>query len=405
MQMQVDFDFMVEKAKHWEHVDGSLWWRNPQTQQIEPYHEDAGGDSVEEKPQNKASKATFKNFATIAVKWISGTEPFFSEFSKSRKNYKDITSGVNGSLLCNFDKCSGVFKPIDLETKSKDVRKTVDIRTTPQAFREVAAYKVSELLGLDVVPPTTMRVQTVARFEDAVNEKALAGSCQLFVKGKNASEVTSALKKMKHKITPKFKQEFLKLQLLDIITCNTDRHGGNFMIDLKNERVYGIDNGLSFPNSEIEKRTEDILTDLTFYTIKQYKEWHPDMGAYEELSVADAKLFDRDVRDKVLKVTKEQFMSIFDGTTFNDLEKYGAYERLQHVQQVFKALSDGEDTDVEHHINTAVNEEINNRKQQAADEAAGELFPNPTDVRNAEIDNMRSRIREGLFPKKKKEGV
>lgn len=389
----------MKKGKYWEHVDGSLWWRNPQTQQIEPYHEEAGTGSVEDQQKNRAGKVMFKGFPAIAVKWFSGTEPFFSEFSTGRKNYKDITSGVNGTLLCNFNKCSGVFKPIELETENKQVRRTVDIKTTPQAFREVAAYKISELLGLDVVPPTTMRVQTVARLGITGNEKSLAGSCQLFIKGKRASDVYPQLKKMrKSGIPPALKQGLLNLQLLDIVTCNTDRHLENYMLDLKDNRVYAIDNGLCFPNATEQKRTDDVLTDLTFRTIKDYE----DMGHYKEITVEDSMLFDRDTRNKVLSITEQQFMTVFDGANFSDTEKQGSYERLKDVQRAFKGANDIEDEQVEGHITATVGEEIGRRKQQAAEEAAGELFPNPTDVRNAEIDNARSKIREELFPRKKK---
>lgn len=30
--------FMVEKASYWQHADGSFWWRNPETDKIEPYN-------------------------------------------------------------------------------------------------------------------------------------------------------------------------------------------------------------------------------------------------------------------------------------------------------------------------------------------------------------------------------
>lgn len=44
----------VEKAKYWSHADGTLWWRNPDTDQIEPYsHEEHTGETEEDQVKPK----------------------------------------------------------------------------------------------------------------------------------------------------------------------------------------------------------------------------------------------------------------------------------------------------------------------------------------------------------------
>jgi len=410
MQMQVDFDFMLEKAKHWEHVDGTLWWRNPQSQQIEPYHADVSAESVEEKPENTPVEvyAPGKNkgkVSTTAIRWQSGESPYFEAFSHSRKSYDDFTDGVNGTLLLQFEGCAGVYKPMDYERPAKELRVTIDSDSLKQGFREVLSYKVSELMGLDIVPPTTMRVQTVSNIwnankEEFAKEEPRAGSLQLFVTGMKASHVMDDLVRMysKGEMSEKFRLEFLKLQLLDVVTCNTDRHGSNFMVDVPNEKVYGIDNGLSFPFDTREKRANPGLTALSFRATEDGREH----GNYEKMTSIEGMLFPRDLREKILSITQEQFMSLFEDIPFKYGEADQAYGRLQDIQYAFSEANKQEGALADRHIKNSVEDEVKRLKQEAADEAAGELFPDATDVRHARIDEMRGQIKDKLYPKRKR---
>lgn len=410
MQMQVDFSFMLEKAKYWEHVDGSLWWRNPQTQQIEPYQ--SSPDSVTQAPENVTKPIRIDtthslSVPVLATTWYDGDEKYFSEFSTSRLNFHDMTDGCNGTILVNFENCSGVHKPIDYEYKGV-LRKNLDMKV-PQAMREVLSYGVSKLCGLNVVPPTTLRVQTVSKTynrnrREYAKGKARLGSLQLFIKGKKRNKIEyedGTYFDFQENASGALKQEFMKLQVLDIITGNTDRHYDNYMIDMENDRVYAIDNGLTFPVDNKEKRTDPFISKLTFNTVTDKDGNDREYGLYRPITEKDASLIDRGTRNRVLSVTQEQFMSLFNEITFSQGEDKLAYQRLVDLQKVFKTVNDLEDSAIEHHMETSVSNEVARLKQDAADEAAGELFPERTAIREANIDNMRSNIKRKLFPNRK----
>jgi hypothetical protein len=63
---------------------------------------------------------------------------------------------------------------------------------------------------------------------------------QNFVEGKKWCDTTRKVPKM----------ERTRLNFLDLITGNTDRHSGNLMVDARG-KVYAIDNGLSFADNKL----------------------------------------------------------------------------------------------------------------------------------------------------------
>jgi hypothetical protein len=169
------------------------------------------------------------------------------------------------------------------------------------------------------------------------------------------------------------------------------------MVDIPNEKVYAIDNGLSFPSDTSQKRADENLSKITFNATKNGSEF----GAYEPMTPIEGSLFPRDLRNKILSITQEQFMAIFKDVPFKNGEAEKAYGRLKDVQNAFSGANASEDHLVNRHITTSVDSEVNRLKQEAADEAAGELFPDPTDVRHARIEGMRDQIRDKLYPKRK----
>jgi len=108
--------------------------------------------------------------------------------------------------------------------------------------REVAAYLLSEALGLGVVPPTVLR-------DGPLGE----GSVQWFVTADHRQHYFTI-----HEQFPELHDRLRAMALLDIIANNTDRKSGHCLlvpsIDDRPASVWGIDQGLCF-SPEYKLRT------------------------------------------------------------------------------------------------------------------------------------------------------
>ncbi len=120
--------------------------------------------------------------------------------------------------------------------------------------REVAAYELSAALGWQVVPPTVLRDGPLGQ-----------GSVQLFVDADFEQHYFTIAEK------PRYRADLMAICAFDVVANNTDRKSGHCLVG-KDERIYAIDNGLSF-HAEFKLRTvlwdyagqpipEDLLEDL-----------------------------------------------------------------------------------------------------------------------------------------------
>lgn len=128
-----------------------------------------------------------------------------------------IVDASNASLLCNAGSLKAIYKPIAGE------RPLWDFPDGHLAWREVAAYLVSEHLDLNCVPPTILR-------EGPFGE----GSLQLWIEdcdevGERYLERSDALR---------------KIALLDAVINNTDRKIGHLLY--KDDQIFGCDHGVTF---------------------------------------------------------------------------------------------------------------------------------------------------------------
>jgi len=135
----------------------------------------------------------------------------------------ELLQGKHGVYLVNFkDDGSGVYKPEATQI-------------TPEAGtgskRERAAYLLDRFLGFNMVPPTVIR--------DAGEGE---GSMQRFVADAATARQTDREEKMAFKVFPK--EEKLRLDFLDYLLANTDRHEGNWLV--KDQKIYAIDHGFAF---------------------------------------------------------------------------------------------------------------------------------------------------------------
>ena len=128
-----------------------------------------------------------------------------------------LVDASNASIYCKVGSVSAIYKPIAGE------RPLWDFPDGHLAWREVAAYKVSQALGFNCVPLTILRE---GPFGD--------GSFQLWIE--DAEEVGERYLERS--------PELRKLALLDAIINNTDRKIGHLLY--KNGEVLGCDHGVTF---------------------------------------------------------------------------------------------------------------------------------------------------------------
>lgn len=128
------------------------------------------------------------------------------------------------------DGVRGIYKPLRGERPLWDF--------DPGLYKhEVAAYRVSEALGWDLVPPTVV-------CDGPYGE----GSVQLFIDFDPAEHYFSL-----YESRPDLHDSLRRMAVFDVVTNNTDRKGGHVLIDVEG-RVWGIDHGVCF-SPEFKLRT------------------------------------------------------------------------------------------------------------------------------------------------------
>ncbi len=128
------------------------------------------------------------------------------------------------------DRTQGVYKPEAGERPLWDF---------PSGLwrREVATYELATSLGWPVVPPTVIR-------EDG---PAGIGSIQFYVPARYEEHYFTV------RDLPEHRRALEQICLLDLVANNTDRKGGHCLLG-RDDRVWAIDNGLSF-HAEFKLRT------------------------------------------------------------------------------------------------------------------------------------------------------
>jgi uncharacterized repeat protein (TIGR03843 family) len=129
------------------------------------------------------------------------------------------------------DTCTqGVYKPVRGERPLWDF---------PPGLhrREVAAFELSEAMGVGVVPPTVLRGGPLGE-----------GSVQLFVDADHEQHYFTLYEER-----PDLHDQLRVIAVFDLIANNTDRKGGHCLLG-RDGRVWAIDNGLCF-SAEFKLRT------------------------------------------------------------------------------------------------------------------------------------------------------
>jgi uncharacterized repeat protein (TIGR03843 family) len=113
--------------------------------------------------------------------------------------------------------------------------------------REVAAFELSEALGLHLIPPTVLRYD--APFEE--------GSLQLFIEADFTEHYFTLAER------DDLALQFVALAVFDIVANNSDRKSGHVLIDA-HDQIWGIDNGLCFHD---EPKLRTVIWEFGGHTI------------------------------------------------------------------------------------------------------------------------------------------
>lgn len=133
----------------------------------------------------------------------------------------------NATFLCNLSVDGGhvgqaIYKPLRGERPLWDFEPGLH-------RREVAAYLLSEAMGLGIVPPTVLR-------DGPLGE----GSMQWFVDADHQQHYFTLFENR-----PDLHDAMQAFALFDFVANNTDRKSGHILID-GDDRLWGIDHGLCF---------------------------------------------------------------------------------------------------------------------------------------------------------------
>ncbi len=132
------------------------------------------------------------------------------------------------------DKLAGVYKP------SKGERPLWDFPVASLARREVAAYRVSEALGWQLVPLTVYRE----------NGPFGPGSLQLFVEHDSEYHYFNFSDEDRQRLRP--------TALFDLLVNNADRKGSHILVD-KDRHIWLIDHGVCF---HVEDKLRTVIWDF-----------------------------------------------------------------------------------------------------------------------------------------------
>jgi uncharacterized repeat protein (TIGR03843 family) len=126
------------------------------------------------------------------------------------------------NLRCNDNAGQGIYKPLKGERPLWDFE--------PGLYRrEVAAYELSEAMGLHVVPPTIVRDGPYG-----------TGSLQWFVQADHQEHYFTIFEKR-----PDLHERLQLMAVLDVVANNTDRKSGHVLLG-DDDGIWGIDHGLCF---------------------------------------------------------------------------------------------------------------------------------------------------------------
>lgn len=218
---------------------------------------------------------------------------------------------------------NGVFKPLS-NTENGWVAKTIGIDLThPQiANRNLATQDVARALGFDVV----VNCKIGARQNPKTQELQL-GLVMGRAPGKTACDTPRS-----HYANPAVRREITKLQLLDHLVGQGDRHSNNYFIDVQKDekgqtkvKVSGIDNDQCFGKNT--QHANDIC-------------YGADRARYGFRGTRMPALIDTDMAAAIRGVTRERLNALLNDK-LSPAEVDAAHQRLQSLHDHVDRLERG----------------------------------------------------------------
>jgi hypothetical protein len=183
------------------------------------------------------------------------------ELRKAGKKFQKVTENLEDlDLFSGFFKKKSHYDP--LRPKHRGYKTNMPTMQPGHHRRTVAMFKLDQLLGTDVIPPTFL-----------AKHKGKMGTVMEEVEGKTGKEAKDdqykdpvARQALSDPIT---RQALSKLYLLDVIAGQVDRHSGNYVIEMQGgvvKGVKGIDLDLAFgegyTGATVEKWNKQIQEGL-----------------------------------------------------------------------------------------------------------------------------------------------
>jgi hypothetical protein len=179
----------------------------------------------------------------------------------------DLSSRLESENVIRIEKLGGgvnVSYKITFESGLQAAYKPVNSDRPNQPIREVVAYRLSKLFGLDIVPPTVMRkisgLAVPRKLQDVI------GSVQLFIN--TAKPLNKGKSSNGSKILIRNESEFQvedylsgrRLRVFDWLINNHDRgsNAGNYLISDLDGYVIGIDHSVSFVGHDKQARADKV---------------------------------------------------------------------------------------------------------------------------------------------------
>jgi hypothetical protein len=243
-------------------------FRKSMPKMLEALYQEKLGDYPKDLEPEQVVIASKYDIPLEALKRVSGKHCNFTALNDSRLSapVKPLDKGAcNEVQLVTHDGVDRVFKKekqSDEGTSGPAGRMGIDRNDPRYGNRNVAGGVIGRLLGTKVMPQCSFGISKgavdtgkskglFAKKQEPKNElglvmeKAPGVTAASFIDKLNYGTVT-----LSPKAIANLQEQLAELEVCDLITCQGDRHGNNYMIDVKGDAVTltGIDNDFSFPD-------------------------------------------------------------------------------------------------------------------------------------------------------------
>ncbi len=224
-------------------------------------------------------------------------------------------------------------------------------RIAPNAnitVRNVATYRLAELLGIADIIPATMRVKykdTAGKDHHGVLMAEAKGKAYFDTNEDMRAELSEKKKRVDRKQVPNevtdYKEEVIlqlnSLQVLDLLTAQVDRHLRNIVIEKQGKyyvQAKGIDNDMCFGTLTFEQLMERDEEEASRVS--------PNIRKLENADGFIFRVLNRNLYENLLALTDDMVKYVF-ADLLSKKELKCLLNRIHAVQKIFAGLEENED--------------------------------------------------------------